>query len=98
MDFNLTQTQEALRQEVRTFAERVLSPGARARELEHRFARSLWDAAAAHGLAGLPIPAEWGGRGLDALDVVLAVEALGQGCEDGGLTFSLCAHTFACAV
>jgi alkylation response protein AidB-like acyl-CoA dehydrogenase len=80
------------------FARARLTPGARAREAAGVFDRSVWDDAAAFGLAGLPIPTEWGGSGLDALDTMLVVEALGKGCEDGGLVFSLCAHMFASAV
>ncbi len=80
------------------FARERLSPGARKRDADAAFDRRLWDEAAAFGLTGLPIPEEWGGSGLDALDTMLAVEALGLGCEDGGLVFSLCAHTFASAV
>ena len=80
------------------FARTRLSPGAREREAAGKFDRRLWDEAAAFGLAGLPIPAEWGGSGLDAVDTMLVIEALGRGCEDGGLVFSLCAHMFASAV
>jgi len=80
------------------FARTRLSPGAREREAAGAFDRGLWGEAAAFGLAGLPIPEEWGGSGLDAVDTMLVVEALGKGCEDGGLVFSLCAHMFASAV
>jgi len=80
------------------FAKSRLSAGAREREAAGTFDRKLWDEAAAFGLAGLPIPEEWGGSGLDAVDTMLVVEALGKGCEDGGLVFSLCAHMFASAV
>jgi alkylation response protein AidB-like acyl-CoA dehydrogenase len=75
-----------------------MSPGAREREAASRFDRRLWDEASAFGLAGLPIPEEWGGSGLDAYDTMLVVEALGKGSDDGGLVFSLCAHMFASAV
>jgi alkylation response protein AidB-like acyl-CoA dehydrogenase len=80
------------------FARERLTPGVREREASSRFDRALWNEAAAFGLAGLPIPEIWGGSGLDALDTMLVVEALGRGCEDGGLVFSLCAHMFASAV
>lgn len=80
------------------FARERLSPGAREREALGRFDRALWDEAAAFGLAGLPIPERWGGSGLDVLDTMSVIEALGKGCEDGGLVFSLCAHMFASAV
>ncbi len=80
------------------FARERLSAGARQRDDAGQFDRALWNEAAAFGLAGLPIPEAWGGSGLDALDTMLVVEALGKGCEDGGLVFSLCAHMFASAV
>lgn len=80
------------------FARERLSPGARRREADGAFDRRLWDACAQFGLTGLPIPESYGGGGLDAVDTMSIVEALGQGCEDGGLVFSLCAHMFASAV
>jgi alkylation response protein AidB-like acyl-CoA dehydrogenase len=80
------------------FARSRLSPGAREREASSTFDRKLWDEAAAFGLTGLPLPEEYGGSGLDAYDTMLVVEALGKGCEDGGLIFSLCAHMFASGV
>ncbi len=83
---------------VRDFARRRLTPGARERCEQGRFERSLWDEAAAFGLTGLPIPEQWGGSGLDAVETMEIIEALGLECEDGGLTFSLCAHMFASAI
>lgn len=80
------------------FARARLSPGARARDASGTFDRKLWNEASAFGLAGLPIPEAWGGSGLDAFDTIQVVEALGRGCEDAGLVFSLCAHMFASAV
>ena len=80
------------------FARERLSPGAREREAECRFDRELWNEAAEFGLAGLPIPEAWGGSGLDAVETMQVIEALGKGCEDGGFVFSLCAHMFASAV
>jgi alkylation response protein AidB-like acyl-CoA dehydrogenase len=80
------------------FAKKRLTPGAAKREAAGTFDRKLWDEAAEFGLAGLPIPEDWGGSGLDAVETMQIVEALGKGCEDGGLVFSLCAHMFASAV
>jgi alkylation response protein AidB-like acyl-CoA dehydrogenase len=80
------------------FARTRLSPGARERDRAGHFDRRVWDEAAAFGLAGLPVPEAWGGSGLNSYDTMLVVEALGKGCEDGGLVFSLCAHMFASAV
>jgi alkylation response protein AidB-like acyl-CoA dehydrogenase len=83
---------------VTQFARTRLAPSARKREAEGIFDRKLWNEAAEFGLTGLPIPEEWGGSGLDAVDTMLIVEALGKACDDGGLVFSLCAHMFASAV
>ena len=80
------------------FARARLSPGARLRDASATFDRKLWNEASAFGLAGLPIPETWGGSGLDAFDTMQVIEALGKGCEDAGLVFSLCAHMFASAV
>ena len=41
------------------------------------------------GIQGLPVPAELGGGGSDILTTVLVMEALGYGCQDNGLIFSL---------
>jgi alkylation response protein AidB-like acyl-CoA dehydrogenase len=95
---DLTAAQSERVNAVLHFARTRLSVDARKREAESRFDRALWDEAAAFGLTGLPIPEKWGGSGLDAVDTMLVVEALGKGCEDGGLVFSLCAHMFASAV
>src|ERR1700730_5486995 len=80
------------------FARSRLAVGAREREAAGTFDRRLWDDAAEFGLTGLPIPEKWGGSGLDAVDTMLVIEALGKACEDGGLVFSLCAHMFASGV
>jgi alkylation response protein AidB-like acyl-CoA dehydrogenase len=50
------------------------------------------------GLTGLPVPEVYGGVGLAPLSCAVALEALGYGCTDGGLAFSICAHLLACVV
>jgi alkylation response protein AidB-like acyl-CoA dehydrogenase len=52
----------------------------------------LWRACADFGIQGLPIPEEYGGSGQDPLTTMLAMEALGRGCPDQGLLFSIHAH------
>jgi len=94
----VSEEQRRYAEHVRGFAEDVLSVSAEARLAEGRFDRAVWHEAAEFGLAGLPVPEQWGGSGLRALDTMLAIEALGEGCADMGLVFSLCAHMFACAV
>ncbi|MFM2354298.1 MAG: Acyl-CoA dehydrogenase [Pseudomonadota bacterium] len=98
MDFTLSDEQKALRDEIVKFARKELSPGAADRDARHEFPRDLWRKCADMGLQGLPIPQEYGGSGLDPVTSVIAIEALGYGCEDNGLVFSICAHMLACAV
>ncbi len=52
----------------------------------------MWEKCAKFGIQGLPIPAEYGGGGADTLTTVCALEALGYGCHDNGLIFSINAH------
>jgi len=87
-----------LRDEIVRLARRELSPGARQRDRTGAFSRELWGRCAEMGLLGLPVPTEYGGAGLDPVSTAIALEALGYGCEDGGLVFSLCAHLLACVV
>jgi len=50
------------------------------------------------GIQGLAVPSEYGGRGLNPLTTVGALERLGYACRDNGLVFSLNAHMWtACA-
>ncbi len=98
MDFSLTEEQVSLRDQIIRFAQNELSPGARERDANHEFSHELWLKCGEMGLQGLPIPEEYGGAGMDPLTTVIAIEALGYGCSDGGLVFSICAHMLACAV
>ena len=94
----LTPTQKERLDAVAAFARTRLSAGARQRDAAGTFDRRIWDEAAEFGLAGLPIPEDFGGCGLDAVDTMMVIEQLGRSCEDGGLVFSLCAHMFASAI
>ncbi|MFI9402173.1 acyl-CoA dehydrogenase family protein [Nocardia sp. NPDC052316] len=61
-------------------------------------AADKWKTAAALGLTGLCIPAEYGGGGLGAFDTALTLAAFGRGCPDTGLVFGVSAHLLAGAV
>jgi alkylation response protein AidB-like acyl-CoA dehydrogenase len=58
--------------------------------------RRRWRMAGEQGLAGATVPVRYGGGGLDASTAAALMEALGYGCTDLGLAFSLAAHQFAC--
>ncbi|HEU5208090.1 MAG TPA: acyl-CoA dehydrogenase family protein [Longimicrobiales bacterium] len=98
MDFTISDEHRLLRDEIIRFARNELSPGVIERDRSGVFPRDLWLKCGEMGLQGLPVPEEYGGAGLDPLGTALALEALGYGCEDGGLTFAICAHLLACVV
>jgi alkylation response protein AidB-like acyl-CoA dehydrogenase len=54
--------------------------------------RAAWDRCGAFGIAGLPAPEGYGGAGAGVVTTMLALEALGYGCDDAGLVFSINAH------
>jgi alkylation response protein AidB-like acyl-CoA dehydrogenase len=98
VDFSLTDEQKALRDQIVRFARAELSPGARERDAAQVFPRELWLKCGAMGLQGLPVPQAFGGAELSSLSTAVALDALGYGCEDGGLVFAVCAHLLACVV
>jgi alkylation response protein AidB-like acyl-CoA dehydrogenase len=98
MDFALTEEQKILRDNIVRFAREVLSPGVAERDREQAFSRELWRKCGEIGIQGLPVPEQYGGSGCDPLTTAIGLEALGYGCKDGGLVFSLCAHLLSCVV
>lgn len=98
MEFALSEEQRVLRDEIRRFARDQLNDGMIERDRNKEFSTERWKACAGMGLVGLPVPEEYGGSGLDSLSTAVALEALGYGCEDSGLVFSICAHLLPCVV
>jgi alkylation response protein AidB-like acyl-CoA dehydrogenase len=89
MDFSLSAEQRELRAAAIEFARRELDQDVAKRDDAGEFAREAWRACAKFGIQGLPIPEELGGGGADILTTVVVMEALGYGCHDNGLIFSL---------
>ncbi|HKF06119.1 MAG TPA: acyl-CoA dehydrogenase family protein [Candidatus Sulfotelmatobacter sp.] len=98
MDFSLNEEQVMLRAEIIRFAQQELNKGALERDRQSHFARDLWLKCGEMKLPGLTVPEEYGGADLDALSTAVALEALGYGCHDGGLVFSICAHLLSCVI
>jgi alkylation response protein AidB-like acyl-CoA dehydrogenase len=92
--FDLTDEQRLFRDAVVEFAQRELGSGL-VRDHDPSAFRERWRACARLGLQGLPVPIAYGGQGADPLTAVVALEALGYGCSDNGLIFSLNAHMWA---
>lgn len=92
MNFAWTDEQEELRETVEAFAADRLNLGLDDRLADARFAREAWQEAADFGLLGLPVPERYGGTDRGVVATILAMEALGRGCRDQGLLFSMHAH------
>jgi hypothetical protein len=98
MDFSLTEEQQLLRENIIRFAHQALNEEVVQRDREQTFSRELWRKCGEIGIQGLPVPEEYGGSGQDPLSTAIALDALGYGCRDSGLVFSLCAHLLSCVV
>lgn len=89
MNFMWSADQLALRAQIVEFARRELNTQVMARDRAGEFSFELWRKCAEAGLLGLNVPQEYGGQGYEALTTTLALEALGYGCQDNGLTFAI---------
>lgn len=96
MDFSLSPEQVQFADAIFAFAREQLNDNMEARDREATFSRELWTKCAEFGLLGLPIPPEYGGQGQDLISTIAAMEALGRGCLDNGLVFSLNAQIWSC--
>ena len=96
MHFEWTEEQHAYRKSVIKFAKEELGKCLLTRDLSETFSREDWNKCGAFGIQGLPVPGEYGGAGADVLTTVCGLEALGYGCRDNGLLFSINAHMWAC--
>lgn len=92
VDFSWTPEQQALRQSVIKFAKSELNGDVIERDRNSEFPREEWNKCGKFGIIGLPIPKEYGGGGADIVTTACALEALGYGCQDNGLIFSINAH------
>ncbi|MHC6178593.1 acyl-CoA dehydrogenase [Clostridium sp. JNZ X4-2] len=95
MDFELTREQEFVKQMVKEFTEKEVSPIAAEIDETERFPQETVDKMAKYGMMGIPFPVEYGGAGGDTLSYILAVEELSKACATTGVILS--AHTSLCA-
>jgi alkylation response protein AidB-like acyl-CoA dehydrogenase len=71
---------------------RRLPADVRARDSQGTFSREAWNRCGDFGILALPAPETYGGANADAVTTMLALEAMGYGCSDAGLVFSINAH------
>ncbi len=89
MDFAWSPEQLDLKEATIRFAQEKLGDNQPTAAGQGRFPRETWRQCAEFGLQGLHVPREYAGQGHDLLTTVLALEGLGYGCRDNGLTFAL---------
>lgn len=99
MEFKLSKEQKRLKKDITCFAKEQLADETLAeREGKHEFSRTLWQKCGEQRIQGLHVPEDLGGMGYDTVQLALALEALGNGCDDAGLLVSLSAQMLSCQV
>ena len=88
MQFDLSEEQRAIQRMVREFAEKEVAPEIDDVETKGVWNTSILKKAADLGLAGMTIPAEYGGTGLDAVSYNLAIQELSRVNGSVGITFA----------
>ncbi len=89
MQLDLTEEQRLLRDTCRDFADKELRPNAKRWDREHRYPEEAVKKAFELGLAGVAVPAQWGGAGMDNVAYALAIEEISRGCASVGVTLSV---------
>ena len=77
MDFELTGEQLEIQRMVRDFARNEVAPAQEQMDRDHEFPYTVWKKWSDLGMAGILIPQEYGGSGLDSLTYILAMEEMG---------------------
>lgn len=88
----VSQEQADFFQAVVQFTRKLPSDDVIERDRTGEFPRDAWKRCGEFGIQGLPAPEEYGGGAADTVTTILALEALGYGCSDNGLVFSINAH------
>src|SRR5438309_1119706 len=89
MEIELSEEQRLLRDTCREFADRELKANAKRWDREHKYPAETVKKAFELGLAGVAVPTEWGGAGMDNVAYALAIEEISRGCASVGVTLSV---------
>jgi butyryl-CoA dehydrogenase len=89
MKIELNEEQKMLRDTVRRFAEEVAGPRAKEIDESGEFPRAFFDQAGELGLAGVSVPEEFGGAGMDTLSYCLVIEEVSRICATSGVILSV---------
>jgi butyryl-CoA dehydrogenase len=89
MRIELSEEQKLLQENVRRFAEEVVRPRAKEIDESGEFPRAFFDQAGELGLAGVSVPEEYGGAGMDAISYCLVIEEVSRVCATSGVILSV---------
>ena len=89
MNLELSEEQRLLQQAVRDFAEEVVRPRAAVIDQTGEFPRDLFRQAGELGLAGVAVPAEHGGSGMDNVSYAIVIEEISRVCANIGVILSV---------
>lgn len=98
LDFSWTPEQIQWKEHVIRTARSKLGQTLVERDRQQEFDWGGWQALGELGLPGLPISSQFGGKDGNPLTTLLALEGLGYGCCDHGLTIALNAHLWGCTM
>ena len=89
MKFELTEEQKLLQQSVREFAEAEVKPLAKELDQTGRFPRETLRKAGELGLAGIAVPEEYGGAGMDHICYSIVMEEIARVCASTSVILSV---------
>jgi butyryl-CoA dehydrogenase len=89
MHIELNEEQKLLRENVRRFADEIVKPRAKEIDESGEFPRPFFDQAGELGLAGVSVPEEYGGAGMDVLSYALVIEEISRACATSGVILSV---------
>lgn len=87
----LNETQQDIREAIRSFAQERLAPGAAMRDREHAFPRAELKEMGELGFLGMLVPEEYGGSATDIVSYVLALEEIAA--ADGACSTIVSVHS-----
>jgi butyryl-CoA dehydrogenase len=89
MNFELSEDQALLQTGVREFAEEVVRPRAARIDQTGEFPRDIFVEAGKLGLAGVSVPVEHGGSGMDVVSYAIVIEEISRVCANTGVILSV---------
>ena len=89
MQTKLSEEQKLLQMTVRQFSAEVVAPIAKEIDESGEFPKEVFAKAAEIGLAGIAIPEEYGGSGMDTVSYCVAIEEVSRHCATSGVILSV---------